>query len=183
MKKSISSYGKTSRDIMDKVSWIDLGCKKCNRLVSVPSDTGAVTCWYCVQSTLEPPKGHIDYDRETKTFRIEEKEVGIKKPKGWRMMEEFVDLEGNVFCYGQEQAHLKGSKPTTLISELPKIERKSRTKKTKKKKTPEELSIEKNKLLVRMNKLKKQLKIEEDSNNLKKIKNELKKINERINKL
>ena len=160
-------------------SWIYIPCKKCSREVKVPIETYAVTCWKCVQSVLEPPKGHIDYDVTTGTFRKNEEEVGKRKPHNWKIMEEFVDYEGNYYCRGILQPHLQGTKSPTKIDDVPKSINKRVRIKIKK----EDPEIKKNKLLIRMSKLKKQLKEETDSKKIKKLKENLLNISQEIKEL
>ena len=45
--------------------------------------------------------------------KLEESVKSIKKPRGWQFMNEFVDIEGNVYNKGKIQPHLKGTKKAT----------------------------------------------------------------------
>lgn len=45
------------------------------------------------------------------------------KPRGWKLYKQFVDVEGNVYEYGEEKPDLKGTLPPTVVKKLSKFER------------------------------------------------------------
>ena len=88
-------------------------CYKCDeREVKISKEAVRGICWVCCQKMVEPPK--------------QKKPVAapkIKRPRGWKFMKEFVDVEGNVFFKGVEQPKLKGTLPATEIKTKSKFER------------------------------------------------------------
>lgn len=68
-----------------------LVCKECNIVtVTVAKDIAAVTCAYCVQKHIEPPK------------LFTPKPEGEKFPRGWHFKQRYVHTDGRVFCKGVE---------------------------------------------------------------------------------
>ena len=75
---------------------------RCNEYTLVGDDVNAVLCWRCVCKTVAPPDIRGGYKS---TGRL----------RGWQIMKEFVDKDGNVFHKGKEQPKLKGTiKPTKI---------------------------------------------------------------------
>ena len=103
------------------ISFIEEGkkvmqCKICKgAYVDVSEQTVAVTCGSCNAKLIEWPKMSTGY-------------ISTGRPRGWKVMKEFVDKFGNVFHKGVEQPDLKGTLHPTKISKL------SKTKKRKSKK-------------------------------------------------
>ena len=75
-------------------------CKLCGQMAKTSEDSISVTCSQCVIEMWEPlDTGYIKSDR----------------PRGWTLMAEFVDKDGNVYHSGKEQPDLKGTlSPTTV---------------------------------------------------------------------
>ena len=91
-----------------------MACKDgCGTYEKVDEETIAVRCWKCVTAFVGFPKEKASY-----------KPTG--RPAGWHFMNEFVDVDGNVFHKGKEQPKLKGTLPPTEIK--PKKKAKRRTK-------------------------------------------------------
>ncbi|MAG27207.1 hypothetical protein CMI47_16870 [Candidatus Pacearchaeota archaeon] len=75
-------------------------CKLCGQMAPVCEDTTAVTCSDCIAESWEP------FNNAQKLS---------DKPRGWTLMKEFVDKNGNVYHKGKEQQELKGTlKPTKI---------------------------------------------------------------------
>ena len=96
--------------------WMTCRVEGCYNEVSVGADAVSVKCSKCMQRSIPFPK-------EDKP-----KVTGPKKPRGWHWMEEFVDVDGNVFHKGEEQPKLKGTLKPTKIE---KKERKSKFQRNK----------------------------------------------------
>ena len=90
-------------------------CHKCNRIVeNVGEEAVKVTCSYCVFSIVGMPESPKSAYKPT------------GRPAGWHFMNEFVDIDGNVFHKGKEQPKLKGTlKPTKVKPPKKKIKRRS----------------------------------------------------------
>ena len=98
-------------------SYKTLPCKKCGRLVeNVGEEAVKVTCSMC---TL----GAVGFPEEPKSTY---KPTG--RPAGWHFMNEFVDVDGNVFHKGKEQPKLKGTLPPTKVKPVKKKKIKRRSK-------------------------------------------------------
>ncbi len=92
-----------------------MACKdNCGTYEKVDEETIAVRCWKCVTAFVGFPKEKASY-----------KPTG--RPAGWHFMNEFVDVDGNVFHKGKEQPKLKGTLPPTKVTP-PKKKTKRRTK-------------------------------------------------------
>ena len=92
-----------------------MACKDgCGTYEKVDELTVAVRCWKCVTKFIGFPKEKASY-----------KPTG--RPAGWHFMNEFVDVDGNVFHKGKEQPKLKGTLPPTKVTP-PKKKAKRRTK-------------------------------------------------------
>ena len=90
-------------------------CHKCNRIVENVGELATkVTCSWCVL-------GMVGFPEEPKSTY---KPTG--RPAGWHFMNEFVDVDGNVFHKGKEQPKLKGTLPPTKIKPRKKIKRRSK---------------------------------------------------------
>jgi len=96
-------------------------CTKCPNEVLVDDDVIAVKCHKCTLAMAPLPK------------RLLEKQQKSDKPAGWRFMAEFIDKDGNVFHFGEEQAKLKGTKEPSNVEKI-REEQKKKRKETKKKK-------------------------------------------------
>lgn len=99
-----------------------LFCKECNKVeVEVAFDTSAVICAYCVQRSVEPPKGIVQVPEDEKF------------PRGWALKARYVHTDGRVFEKGKETGDI-------VTPEEPKPkkhkEKKVTKKKVTKKKTP-----------------------------------------------
>lgn len=125
-----------------------LACSVCGIDQDVHEEVKKVTCWKCVQRGVEPPRGFIPYDPNTRTFKGVN--PNIKRPRGWKFMAEFVDSEGNVFKRGVEQPKLKNTLEPTKIK---------KSKKTKKQENRDDI-------LKEISDLKKQLKQVKDKKKL-----------------
>lgn len=80
-------------------------CKRCGQMSKCGEEAIAVTCSDCVIEMWEPL------------------ETGYKKsdrPRGWTLMAEFVDKDGNVYHRGVEQEKLKGTLDPTTVEKTPK---------------------------------------------------------------
>ena len=65
--------------------WME--CKVCGQMAKCGEDATAVTCHDCVQEMVGPVE--ITYKK-------------TDKPRGWSLMREFVDKQGNVYHKGVE---------------------------------------------------------------------------------
>ena len=99
-----------------------LDCHKCGRWVEVDTNAHKVTCAYCVQLAVGFPE---DIEKPKPSGR----------PAGWHWMNEFVDKDGSVFHKGVEQPKLKGTLPPTKV----------KTKKKAKRRTQEQILIDREK--------------------------------------
>jgi len=75
-------------------------CKRCGQMSMVTEDTTAVTCSDCVSEMVDP---------------VETSAPKSDKPRGWTLMAEFVDKDGNVYHRGKEQPELKGTLSITVV--------------------------------------------------------------------
>ena len=92
-----------------------MACKDgCGTYEKVDEETIAVRCWKCVTAFVGFPKEKASY-----------KPTG--RPAGWHFMNEFVDVDGNVFHKGKEQPKLKGTLSPTKVKP-PKKKTKRRSK-------------------------------------------------------
>jgi len=83
-----------------------LECKSCGQMVSTSETAKEVICHECIVEFVEPPK---------KAYKPS------GRPRGWHMMEEFVDSDGTVYHKGVEVPELKGTRPVTKIATTPKL--------------------------------------------------------------
>ena len=75
-------------------------CKRCGQMSKCGEEAIAVTCSDCIMEMWEPlESGYTKSD----------------KPRGWTLMSEFVDKDGNVYYRGIEQPKLKGTLKPTII--------------------------------------------------------------------
>ena len=79
--------------------------KDCGREVKVDQQVESVQCWYCTAMRVAPP--------EVRTAPAKTTDSKDKKPRGYHLMQVFVDKEGNVFHRGVIQHTLQGSLPVT----------------------------------------------------------------------
>ena len=95
-----------------------MSCMTCGRYETVGESATGVRCSRCVNMTmmnqypLEEPKSY--------------KPTG--RPAGWHWMNEFVDVDGNVFHKGKEQPKLKGTLKPTVVKPIKSKRKKRRTK-------------------------------------------------------
>jgi hypothetical protein len=75
-------------------------CKTCGQMTPVGDEATAVICSDCVIESWEP---------------INTGQRLSDKPRGWTLMKEFVDKDGNVYHRGKVQPKLNGTLPTTII--------------------------------------------------------------------
>jgi len=97
-------------------SYITLPCSKCGRLVENCGESAVKsTCSTCVL-------GMVGMPAEPKSAY---KPTG--RPAGWHFMNEFVDVDGNVFHKGKEIPKLKGTLPPTKVKPVTKKKTKRRS--------------------------------------------------------
>jgi hypothetical protein len=96
-------------------------CTTCTNEVLVDEDVIAVKCPICT-CKLAPLEKKL-----TQTIRKSD------NPAGWRFMSEFVDKDGNVFHFGEEQPKLKGTKEPSNVEAI-REEQKKKRKESKNKK-------------------------------------------------
>ena len=84
-----------------------LQCKSCYDYKKVDKNVKAVTCSKCTMiNTLK---------RKPMNEFFAKQRVSTGRPAGWHFMNEYVDMDGNVFHKGKEQPKLKGTlKPTKV---------------------------------------------------------------------
>lgn len=88
LKKKVTKFVSGKLNVMERKTLV---CQECNIVtVTVASDIGAVTCAYCVQKSIEPPKVSTP------------KPEGEKFPRGWHFKQRYVHTDGRVFCKGVE---------------------------------------------------------------------------------
>ena len=93
-----------------------MSCMTCGHYTVVGDSATGVRCSNCVMKTMMnqyPPE-------ESKSY----KPTG--RPAGWHWMNEFVDVDGNVFHKGKEQPKLKGSLKPTVVKPRKKTKRRTR---------------------------------------------------------
>ena len=95
-----------------------MSCMVCGRYVVVDDLATSVKCSKCVMKIMmnQYPQ------EESKSY----KPTG--RPAGWHWMNEFVDMDGNVFHKGKEMKKLKGTLKPTKVSPPKKKKTKRRTK-------------------------------------------------------
>ena len=116
-----------------------LQCKECGDYQPVSSKSIIATlCSKCLNKKIPNEPSKAQY-------------VPTGRPAGWHWMKEFVDVDGNVFHKGKEISKLKGTLPSTKIKPKKKKKVKRRTKEQilldryKKKKKALKRKLEKNK--------------------------------------
>lgn len=114
--------------VSSKKKW--LSCTKCGKEVQVDEDTIAVTCSSCTMKLVPGPKTATQPKQKS------------DKPAGWRFMTEFVDKDGNVFYFGEEQPELKGTKEPSDVTKIKEEQKKKRKDTKKKKELREQMKIE-----------------------------------------
>src|SRR5665647_98768 len=102
-----------------------LTCTTCENRVKVDEDVIAVKCHICT-AKLAPLAKNLVQPKEKSD-----------KPAGWRFMSEFVDKDGNVFHFGEEQSELKGTKEPSNVEKI-RAEQKTKRKESKVKKEKRE---------------------------------------------
>tara|TARA_R100001163_G_C5055678_1_gene192122 strand:- start:1127 stop:1666 length:540 start_codon:yes stop_codon:yes gene_type:complete len=90
-------------------------CKRCGQMAKCGEDATAVTCSDCVSEMVDPVES--SYKRSD-------------KPRGWTLMAQFIDKEGNVYHRGVEQPELKDTLEPTKV-ERSNVPAKRMTKKEK----------------------------------------------------
>lgn len=100
MTKSQVSQLKTEH----KKRW--LTCTTCSNEVLVDDNVFAVKCWRCTTDLAPVEK------------RLLESKQKSDKPAGWRFMAEFVDKDGIVYHFGEEQPKLKGKLPSSDVEKI-----------------------------------------------------------------
>lgn len=93
--------------------WRNIVCDTWER---VSNDAVSVLCHKCIMGMVEPPKERVFAEKSD-------------KPKGWKFMKEYVDVEGNVYHKGIVQPSLFGTLEPTVIE--PKEEKKKMSRKEK----------------------------------------------------
>ena len=93
-----------------------MSCMTCGHYTVVGDSATGVRCSNCVLKIMmnEYPV------EESKSY----KPTG--RPAGWHWMNEFVDVDGNVFHKGKEQPKLKGSLKPTVVKPRKKTKRRTR---------------------------------------------------------
>ena len=125
-------------------------CKLCGQMAKCGEDTTAITCSDCVNEMSDPVES---------TYKKSD------KPRGWTLMSEFVDKDGNVYHRGIEQSKLKGT-----INPTPVVKSSTPAKRMTKKEKNELIAI----AALTLHKLKKQLQITRWKKDKKPILSELK---------
>ena len=93
-----------------------MSCMTCGRYEAVGESATGVKCSNCVlkimmnEYPVEEPKSY--------------KPTG--RPAGWHWMNEFVDVDGNVFHRGKEQPKLKGTLKPTVVKARKKTKRRTK---------------------------------------------------------
>ncbi len=95
-----------------------LVCSVCGNYERVGEEAAAVKCGRCVNMTMMN-----QYPLENKPSY---KPTG--RPAGWHWMNEFVDVDGNVFHKGKEMKKLKGTLSPTKVNPVKKMKTSRRTK-------------------------------------------------------
>ena len=115
----------------ERLSYVDgngqahMQCKFCCEYQKVDNNVGYITCSKCVTM--------IDMIQHPQSFQTKQyKPTG--RPAGWHWMAEFVDKDGTVYHKGKEQPKLKGTLPPTEV--------KPRKKPTKKRRTKEQILLD-----------------------------------------
>jgi len=75
-------------------------CKQCGQMAKASDDSIAITCSDCIIEMWEP---------------LESSYIKSDKPRGWTLMAEFIDKDGNVYHRGVEQSTLKGTLESTDV--------------------------------------------------------------------
>jgi len=93
-----------------------MSCMTCGHYEVVGDTATGVRCSNCVMKTMmnEYPV------EESKSY----KPTG--RPAGWHWMNEFVDVDGNVFHRGKEQPKLKGTLKPTVVKARKKTKRRTK---------------------------------------------------------
>jgi len=93
-----------------------MSCMTCGHYEVVGDTATGVRCSNCVMKTMmnQYPL------EESKSY----KPTG--RPAGWHWMNEFVDVDGNVFHKGKEQPKLKGTLKPTVVKPRKKTKRRTR---------------------------------------------------------
>ena len=93
-----------------------MSCMTCGHYEVVGDTATGVRCSNCVMKTMMNQYPH----EESKSY----KPTG--RPAGWHWMNEFVDVDGNVFHKGKEQPKLKGTLKPTVVKPRKKTKRRTR---------------------------------------------------------
>ena len=97
LKKKVTKFTGGKLNVMERKTLV---CQECNIVtVSVANDIAAVTCAYCVQKSIEPPKLSTP------------KPEGEKFPRGWHFKQRYVHTDGRVFCKGVATGEIEKSEP------------------------------------------------------------------------
>jgi|TARA_R110000764_G_scaffold46550_2_gene104405 hypothetical protein len=145
------SYSKGTKWNQDpELTYRYMACKLCGQTSSVGHNTQTVVCSHCVNTMVEAPT-------------MLSQKIVTGRPAGWHWKAVFVDLDGKVYHRGVEQVKLKGTLEPT------KIEPKKRIRKKDKQKVFQEA-------ILRISKLKKQLKSARFKKDQKPIEAKLKKL-------
>ncbi len=92
-----------------------MSCMLCGNYEVVGESATGVKCSTCVMKIMMR-----DYPIEDKSYK------STGRPVGWHWMNEFVDVDGNVFHKGKEQPKLKGTLKPTVVKARKKTKRRTR---------------------------------------------------------
>jgi len=82
-------------------------CRICGQLAKCSNESTAITCSICVSESLQSQFGGPEMSNNKSTGR----------PRGWKWMAVYVDLDGTVYHKGIEQATLKGTLDPSKIKD------------------------------------------------------------------
>jgi len=80
-----------------------LECSECGQMTTTSDSVVSVICFLCINEKCNPP--------------VIKQKVSSGRPRGWHLMEQYVDKDGNVFNKGKELPDLKDKFSPTKIKE------------------------------------------------------------------
>ena len=94
-------------------------CRVCGAMSRCGEEATAVTCTICVNESINAQFGGPELQGKTSTGR----------PRGWKWMSVFVDMDGTVYHNGKEQPELKGTlKPSDIKDKGNRLNKKEKSK-------------------------------------------------------
>ena len=113
-RRSVKSKKDYNPALAESLVWTMCSTPGCGIEEKIPG-TCTLICSNCTQMKSI---GLLSESDRKKLFGTIGRNKSGSRPRGWRWMSEFVDIEGNVFIKGVEKPKLKGTLPITDVAAI-----------------------------------------------------------------